>query len=105
MIGEQMKLDRNLGDLGKYALILVRKLPALGNPADDPFGRARAGSIWAAIRLVDREGLIDWGPPGSDSEFFVMRLKDRHSHRGLNSYADDALATGDKEYSQQVFEM
>jgi hypothetical protein len=96
-----MKLDRNIPSnegRGKYALLLLRKLPASGART------SWAAPIWDAIRLLEREGVIDWGNHGSESEFFVMRLKDRYAGAGLDGYAN-AASLDDLEYAEEVREM
>jgi hypothetical protein len=96
-----MKLDRNIPGnegRGKYALILLRKLAAY-----EP-GTFATNEVRDAIALLDKEGLIDWGTAGSESEFFVMRLKDRNAHAGLDGYANCA-AIDDLEWAREVREM
>jgi hypothetical protein len=100
---QEMKLDRNLPSnegRGKYALLLLRKLTAY-EPAD----AFTSNPVMDAIALLDKEGLIDWGDLGSESEFFVMRLKDRHAEPGLRAYAQDAWLHGDEEWAREVVEM
>ncbi len=97
-----MKLDRNIPGnegRGKYALILLRKLAAY-----EPEGAFAASPVMDAIALLDREGLIDWGLQGSDSEFFVMRLKDRSARPALLAYAADARSY-DSEWAAEVREL
>jgi hypothetical protein len=98
-----MKLDRNIPEnrgRGKYALLLLRKI-------DDPKRdvstyRNYAIRIWEALRLLEEVGILDWGNEGTESEFFVMRLKDRFSASGLSGYADAASAV-DPEYAREVY--
>lgn len=90
-----MKLDRNMpGNLGrgKYALLLMREI----DPDDDDVDRA--------LRLLEGRGLIDYGEHGTESEFFVIRLKDRYAHDALFAYAR-AAQQHDREWSQEVREM
>lgn len=97
-----MKLDRNIPGnegRGKYALILLRKLATY-----EPEGAFATNQVMDAIALLDREGLIDWGTIGSESEFFLMRLKDRSAHNGLVGYACDAESY-DPEWASEVREM
>lgn len=76
-----MELDRdiNKSGKGKYALIKLRAIP--GDP--------RTPQELAAAILANPE-CVDFGEEGSDSEFFVMRLKDRSAPSGLKGYASDA---------------
>jgi hypothetical protein len=87
-----MKLDRSEGK-GKYALIRLRKIGTVPEP-----------DVAAALGCLARRGLLDYGPPGSDSEFFVVRLKDRSAAPALLRYAVDA-DTYDKEYADDVREL
>lgn len=90
-----MKLDRNLNadGHGKYGLILNRKLAI----AD----KTEAGSdIAEAIRVLEEAGILDWGTT-PQTEFFVMRLKDRFAQPALNMYSQHAMA-GDMEYAAEV---
>jgi hypothetical protein len=103
-----MKLDRNIDGAhgrGKYALLLVRKLPEHLPVSTTSSRDLRSQRIWNAIGLLEDEGLIEWGEPGSDEEFFVIKLKDRHSNAGLNAYAQDARIHGDREYGSDVQEL
>jgi hypothetical protein len=81
-----LKLDRNAAGnagRGKYALLLLRKLTA----------------------DIPKEVILDWGTRGSESEFFVMRLKDRYAQSGLWNYANVAEHEGNQEWAEEVFEM
>lgn len=91
-----MKLDRNVNDdkRGKYALLKLRKLHAGNNPP----------SIAAALKTLDDAGLIDWGQADSHSEFFVMRLRDKHAKPALAAYAASAYRY-DREYGIDVDEL
>jgi hypothetical protein len=98
-----MKLDRNLNEdgRGKYAVLKLRRLALF----DD--GKTFGGldkKIAAAIRTLDRAGILDWGQPGTESEFFLIRLKDKYAQGCLRSYATDA-ARDDTEYAGEIFEM
>lgn len=98
-----MKLDRNIPGnegRGKYALLRLRKLSSY-----EPDGAFATNPVMDAIALLEREGLIDWGNLGSESEFFVMRLKDRHAEAGLAGYGADAWRHGDREWAKEVWEM
>jgi hypothetical protein len=95
-----MKLDRNIptGHGNKYGLIKNRRLEEL---------RDRAGHLPttignAILTLVDA-GVLDWGC-SPDTEFFVIRLKDRNAGPALGSYAIAAM-TDDPEYANDVAEL
>lgn len=98
-----MKLDRNENGngRGKYALLLLRKL------ADFESGTFRelAPNIASAIETLDKAGLIDWGIVGTESEFFVIKLKDHNATESLHAYAAKAYAHGEEEWSAEVREM
>lgn len=89
-----MKLDRNINadGLGKYALLKLRNLRR-GDPAVD-----------AALRTLDEAGVLDWGNT-VDSEFFVIRLKDKYAAAALHTYAHHAVRDGEVEYGQEIMEM
>lgn len=71
-----MKLDRNINKnrTGKYALLNLRK------------------------------NKIEWGPVGSDEEFFVIKLKDQCATKALYAYALEAQKF-DQEWADEVMEM
>jgi hypothetical protein len=86
-----MKLDRNLGNgLAKYALI---KLRVTGNIAIDP----RAAVIAVPVDAVD------FGDT-SDTDFFVIRLKDKYAAPALAAYAGAAMRD-DPEYALEVLNL
>lgn len=98
-----MKLDRNLPDnygCGKYALLLLRRL---NDFRSGTFGKL-PNDIDAAIKLLGDRGIIDFGITGTDTEFFVMRLKDKYAGDGLASYGL-AAQLDDPEYAAEIFEM
>lgn len=97
-----MKLDRNLNPngMGKYALLKLRELENVRESG--PFGEI-AKPIADAIKLLENNGIIDWGNE-PQSEFFVIRLKDVCAQGALESYADEAEAF-DKEYADEISEM
>ena len=93
-----MKLDRNVAGnkgRGKYALLLLRKLP--DNRVD----------IAKAIELLESEGIIDWGDRQTPGEFFVIRLRDRFAGAALNAYAFNAISHGGEfaEFGEEVREL
>jgi hypothetical protein len=95
-----MKLDRNLNanGRGKYALLKLRKLDEMTDPAD-PFQNVDH-EIVEAIQTLEKAGILDWGNT-LESEFFVMRLKDKHAAAALHAYAADA-DDDDREYGDEV---
>lgn len=99
-----MKLDRNINDnrRGKYALLKLRKLDEFAE-VDDPFQQV-APKIVEAIKTLETAGILDWGTTGTDAEFFVMRLKDKHARLALYAYAESAHAD-DPEYAGEIGEL
>ena len=99
-----MKLDRNIQErngLGKYALIKLRELEYFA-------GHVSTFELWTpevreAFGLFEDCHALDWGNT-ADSEFFVIRLKDRSAAAALNAYATDA-AQYDQEWAREVFAM
>ena len=87
-----MKMDRNTNSngLGKYALV---KLRGESNGAAD-----------LAIHMLRAAGKFDYGLVGSESEFFVIRLKDINAAAALTAYASEAERT-DPEWAAEVREM
>lgn len=87
-----MKLDRNITEprRGKYALIKLREveLPFVTNQTS--FGEKAMVPVSA----------IDYG--GSwDTDFFVIRLKDKYAGPALHAYAEAAKAD-DIEYAAEI---
>lgn len=94
-----MKLDRNIPGRegrGKYALVLMRELE-LRLP-QEVFG---SNEVTKAIDLLVNEGIIDLGTEGTESEFFVIRLKDINAEKALMAYAD-AAREHDAEFAAEV---
>lgn len=90
-----MQLDRNLpgnAGRGKYALLKLRMLNK-----NDP-------TMVAAIEYLEQAGVVDWGDLGSETEFFVIRLKDRYAQEALHGYACEARSA-DPEWADEVTEM
>lgn len=89
-----MKLDRNLNEgLGKYALLDLRLLSKGVSP-----------EVEAALEVLNKAGVIQWGLIGEPDEFFVMKLKDINSPGGLAGYATEADKT-DPELATEVRDM
>jgi hypothetical protein len=95
-----MRLIRNRtkDSRGKYAVILMQKLP------DDPGRRA---DIDHALRLLEDNGMVEWGEPHSAGEFFVLMLKDRFSQAALRAYACAVLdvTDADEAYADDVLDL
>lgn len=88
-----MKLDRNIPDLGrgKYALIKLRVPNAVMDSEIHPHHQ-----------LVDLNAL-DYGDT-ADSDFFVIRLKDKYAAPALAAYAMAAYQD-DPEYGLEMLNL
>ena len=91
-----MKLDDTNNELGagKYALLLTGEL------LQDPDKLANP-QIRGALMTLEQAGLIEYGPPGSREEFFVLKLKDYFAGNALLAYAA-AVEDHDREYAQEI---
>lgn len=99
-----MKLDRdvNSNKKGKYALLKLREV------TDQEFDRIRGEishnksehSYFPSQTYVPTSA-VDLGDT-DDSEFFVLRLKDKYAHQTLMMYAVLALLDGEREYAEAV---
>lgn len=92
-----MKLDRNINTngMGKYALIKLRVAPLPFKATDD--------GVIVPFNAVDTGGT-------PDTDFFVIRLKDKYAAPALHAYATavlcDAIAgQGDVEYGIEIRKM
>lgn len=89
-----MKLDRNITEprRGKYALIKLRgvKLPF----PDVSYSGIRTDKIVPT-------SAIDYGDT-TDSDFFVIRLKDKYAAVALEAYASKAREDGQTEYAAEI---
>lgn len=96
-----MKLDRtiNPNKRGKYALLKLRKLDLFTEQG--AFGEV-AAPIADAIRVLEIAGILDWGIEGSESEFFVLRLKDVYAANALSAYATTAHLDGETEFASDI---
>lgn len=90
-----MKLDRNTNKngLGKYALVLLRKIKGLPSIVLDPISSQRS--------FLVPEHALDLGNT-TDTDFFVIRLRDKCAPAALFAYADAALAEGMSEYAEEI---
>lgn len=86
-----MKLDRNINQhgLGKYALVLNRKVEEL-----------RDNEVSVMLNRLIELGVVDMGTE-PDTEFFVLRLKDKHAAAALFAYVESAWES-DKEWASEV---
>lgn len=90
-----MKLDRNITipRRGKYALIKLRQLGKVCN------GRAKR-EVFMALDILKKAGLLDYGDT-EDSDFFLIRLKDKYAAPSLRAYAAAAV-WDDPEYAAEI---
>ena len=98
-----MKLDRNKivnNGRGKYALLKLREL-ALYEPQET---FAPPTEIENAVKTLEDAGILDWGEQGTESEFFVVRLKDRNARAALEAYAKECSKT-DLQFAHEVNEL
>lgn len=86
-----MKLDRNanLNEMGKYSLILNRKVTEL-----------QSTDVLMMLDRLHELGVIDHGIK-MDDEFFVIRVRDKYASAALRAYANAARAE-DPEYALEV---
>lgn len=99
-----MKLDRNLEEnegRGKYAILKLRQLELCREQTT--FG-GFTPRIQAAISVLEENGILDWGTVGTDSEFFLIRLKDKYALPALEAYAA-AAEEDDFEWATEVREL
>ena len=90
-----MKLDRNIAENrgeGKYALVSLRKVRSF------PPSSITAKEVRAAMIVLESHGVLERGMAESESEFFVLKLKDEFSFAALKAYANAAEDT-DFEYA------
>lgn len=114
-----MKLVRNTTEDGscKYALIRLDKIREAIARKD---GSPEACSTLLDILISggqDNEGnprritatvpfsVIELGKPGSDDEFFVIKLQDVNAPAALEAYAKSAWLNGDEEFARDVTEL
>lgn len=82
------------GEVGKYSLVNNQKLYSHEDEA-----------VRAAMGVLVRAGLIEFGGFGSKDEFFVLKLKDIHSKPALEAYADSVLSVNRLGYASDVISM
>ena len=95
-----MKLDRNINPdgSGKYALLKMRNYP----PRLNAQARARVDD---ALAILQDAKMLDYGMRGTESEFMVIRLKDKYARKALAEYAQAAADDGDVEYATEIMDM
>lgn len=96
-----MKLDRNVNfdKTGKYALVKLRMLTNRERDMTD----AEYEAIQKAINTLDAFGAISWGN-SPETDFFVIRLKDKYAGPALAAYALAAWQD-DQEYGLEVLNL
>lgn len=96
-----MKLDRNItkSKRGKYALIKLRPTDEIPGPISLNVEVFVDGIHCTPIRTT----AIDCGNT-DDTDFFVIRLKDKFAYAALFAYAKEA-EKDDPEYAQDIFEL
>ena len=72
-----MKLDRDVNGVGKYALVKIRELPGVRRP---DIVKALMKGFDGSFRESQIEVAVDFGSH-PDSEFFVIRMKDKYAGR------------------------
>ncbi len=97
-----MKLDRNINSdgMGKYALVKLRVLRDIR----DHHNGEMPHEISEALSLLESAGAVDIGNVGSESEFMVIKLKDKYARVALVAYSEAALLD-DPEYATEIAEM
>lgn len=92
-----MKLDRNINPdgKGKYALLLLRKGMLL--PVESRIGWDGQTEI---LHYEAPAKMVDLGDT-PESEFFLVRLKDKYAAPALHAYADAAMSD-DYEWASEV---
>jgi hypothetical protein len=96
-----MKMDRNINadGSGKYVVVNMRKLRALRDTNEQ-----MRPDIIEALRVLSNAGALEWGSVGAEDEFFLVKLKDRHSLLAIQAYAD-SIRMSDPEFADEVYEM
>jgi hypothetical protein len=92
-----MKLMRNTTQNGscKYAAIRLDKIRALEDmdQLDDAL---------SAMVTLKKLGLMEMGKIGDADEFFLIKLKDRHSQAALIAYANSVF-DNDEEFGMDIY--
>lgn len=99
-----MLLDRDSteNNAGKYAIVNIRKIRSL-QPDTIP-NALQIHRIKEALKTLEDEGVLEYGPVGSKEEFFVLKLKDINTPAALLAYAASAEET-DREYALEIMKL
>lgn len=102
-----MRLDRNINGTGrgKYGLIKTRRLAEWENPITSrtPTEDFRRRAVLDAIEVLQLAGVLDWGPAGTESEFFVIKLRDEYAREALMAYGN--AVEDDQQYADDIYEL
>ena len=96
-----MRMDRNenADGCGKYAVVNLRRLNALCGVGET--SRRWPPDIVAAMRTLEKAGVLEWGAVGQPDEFFLVKLKDKHAQAALGAYAW-SVSADDPEFGREV---
>lgn len=97
-----MRLDQHTtpDGSGKYALVKLRQVrDILGQ------GSSTSRQVKQALQVLTEAGALDESVMEGEGEFFVIRLRDRHSTDALAAYARSAESAGDLELAGDVREL
>ncbi len=100
-----MRLDRNIEGnegRGKYAILNLRRLALY--ESSDTFNRFPP-KISRALKVLEAEGILEWGVVGKPNEFFLIKLKDAGAQAALTAYASVYNNGEDDEWRDEVLEM
>lgn len=93
-----MKMDRNISPdgFGKYAVVNLRKAKGLPPTLTEEMAMCLA--------KLEALGVLEWGNVATEDEFFLIKLKDRHSAAALHAYAA-SVYDHDREFAAEVSEL
>lgn len=97
-----MRLTRNTTPDGKckYAIVRLDKIRQI----DEAQEGTASGEIDEALAILEEIGVLEYGEPGTDEEFFVIKLKDENAYAALEAYSECAKWK-DEELADDVFEL
>lgn len=101
-----MKLDRNLSQnkgQGKYALVNLRRVASLRDSQREEDKPAKQ-DLAQALETLEKLGVVEWGAPYSENEFFVIKLKDKFADAALRAYSA-AAGVFDTEWAQEILDL
>lgn len=91
--GARLDQNNHRHGMGKYALIKLRPIPTeVVTPQE------------VAYLVQQDPSMVDLGLKGSETEFFVIRLRDQFAEAALLAYAD-AAESFDPEYATEIREL